>query len=534
MKKNIYLTNLLFLCFSVMINAQNRKLDYLGGDLSCLHRIELIPGRTFQDINGTTVDPISHMAGKGFNAIRVFVSSDMPLTNPAGFPDNTNADQRELNYLLDFGGISEQVNLALRAKSAGMKVILTLQFGQSFLANSWHENIPKAWLTLTYNQTLTQLDTETRRMLTPFLDAGIQPDIIIVENEADSGMLYEVDNGSGSQAIRNNLTTDVFSDVATGIYTIWPKCAGYFKRVILSAKAVLTEKGKDNAYTRFAVHTTTNSARVSSTYDRIFNQPDLNETNYVVGGVDKGVVSIIPAEIRNTKLKDLVDIMGASVYPGVPASASTADITTSLKQFNTDWTNVGSKITSFGKWTTGPYIGQYKKQGLVVEYALGSVTEPVRIAAVKEFLNEVCNNYPWIIGAMWWEPEYANNNWYGSTAELYNKVAWNPTFQTWPVFKETTTLAVWGSYAATSTAINETFDGSSIKVYPNPLHGQRLSVDGLTGNSTISLIDVSGNILKNYQISGNILNLDVNLQPGIFFVKIKDSTKTTVKKLLVN
>jgi hypothetical protein len=458
----------------------------------------------------------------------------MPLTNPSGFPDNTNADQRELNYLLDFGGISEQVNLALRAKAAGMKVIITLQFGQSFLTNSWHENIPKAWLSLTYTEMLTQLDTETRRMLTPFMDVGIQPDIIIVENEADSGMLYEVDNGSGGQAIRNNLTTDVFSNVATGIYTIWPKCAGYFKRVILSAKAVLTEKGMDNAYTRFAVHTTTNSARIRGTYDRIFNQPDLNETNYVVNGVDKCVVSIIPADIRNTKLKDLVDIMGASVYPDVPVSASPTDLAKNLTLFNSDWGYVGSKITSFGKWTSGPYNGQYKKQGLVVEYALGSVTESVRIAAVKEFLNEVCNNYPWIIGAMWWEPEYANNNWYGSTAELYNKVAWNTTTQTWPIFKETTTLSAWGSYGTTTTTANETIDESFVKVYPNPLNGKHLTVDGLTGNSTVSLIDVTGNTIKNIQVVFTQLNLDVNLQPGIYIIKIKDSMKTTITKILIN
>ncbi|HEY8780352.1 MAG TPA: glycosyl hydrolase 53 family protein [Mucilaginibacter sp.] len=431
---------------STVINAPSRHLEYLGGCMSVLHRIELIPGRSFQDINGTQVDPIKHMAGKGFKSIRIFVSSDQPLTNPAGFPDNTNADYRELNYMLDMGGISEQVNLALRAKAAGMKVVLTLQFGQGYGPDSWGEYIPKAWLNLTYTQMLTQLDTETRRLLTPFLDAGIQPDIIIVENEADSGMLYQYQNGSGSMAIRNNPSTDVFSNVATGIYEIWPKCAGYFKRVILSAKAVIKEKGMNNDYTRFSVHTTTNSNRIRSTYDRVFDQPDINETNYVVNGVDQGVVSIIPADIRNTKLKDLVDIMGASVYPAVPASGSAADITASLSQFNSDWGYVGGKITSFGRWTSGPYNGQFKKQGLVVEYALGSVTEDVRTASVKEFLNEVCNNYPWVIGALWWEPEYAHNNWYGSTAELYYGVGWNTTTLTVPVFKESPTLSVWGSY----------------------------------------------------------------------------------------
>lgn len=528
-----FLSSVLLMCLLVMINAQDRQLEYLGGCMSVLHRIELIPGRSFQDINGTTIDPILHMADRGFKSIRLFVSSDLPLTNPAGFPDNTNADYRELNYMLDLGGISEQVNLALRAKAAGMKIILTLQFGQSFLKDSWHENIPKTWLNLTYTEMLTQLDTETRRMLTPFLDAGIQPDIIIVENEADSGMLYEVDNGSGAQAIRNNLTTDVFSNVATGFYTIWPKCAGYFKRVILSAKAVITEKGMDNAYTRFGVHTTSNSYRIRSTYDRIFNQSAINETNYVVNGVDKGVVSIIPVYIRNTKLKDLVDIMGASVYPAVPASGSTSDIATSLAQFNSDWSYVGSKITSFGKWTSGPYNGQYKKQGIVVEYALGSVTEEVRIASVKEFLNQVCNNYPWIIGALWWEPEYANNNWYGSTAELYKKVAWNATSQIWPVFKETPTLAVWGSYGATTTSIDKTTVGNTINIYPNPLIGQQLHIEGLSEKSTISIYSLNGIPLYNQKAEGKQVVVSMGpSQQGVFIIKVTTPAGVIVEKII--
>jgi hypothetical protein len=261
----------------------------------------------------------------------------------------------------------------------------------------------------------------------------------------------------------------------------------------------------------------------------------LNETNYVVNGVDKGVVSIIPEDIRNTKLKDLVDIMGSSVYPAVPASGSAADIAKSLKQFNDDWGYVGSKITSFGKWTSGHYNDQYKKQGLVVEYALGSVTETVRIAAVKEFLNEVCNNYPWVIGALWWEPEYAHNNWYGSTAELYTAVAWNPTTQTWPVFKETTTLAVWGSYGASNaTAIQETVVGSAVEVYPNPFVGQQLTIKGLSENSTVSLIDLKGKVVKQLEANGNQLQLVINLLPGIYLVKIANSKGTTVKKLLIN
>jgi hypothetical protein len=495
MRTNWHLFSVVFACLSVVINAQGRQLDYVGGDMSVLHRIELVPGRSFQDTNGTAVDPIKQMAARGFDAIRVFVSSDMPLANPTGFPDNSgDINWREANYALDFGGITEQVNLALRARASGMKVILTLHMGQGYGPDSWGEYIPTNWLNLTYTQTLAQLDMETRRQLTAFLDAGVQPDIIIVENEADSGMLYQYVDGSGKMAIRDNPATDVFSNVATGIYSIWPKCAGYFKRVILSAKAVITEKGGDTAYTRFSVHTTTNPYRVSSTYDRIFDQPDINETDYVVNGVDQGVVSIIPADIRNTRLKDLVDIMGASVYPPAPTSGSAADIAISLAQFTNDWGYVGSKIISFGKWTSGPYIGQYRKQGLVVEYALGSVTEAVRIAAVKEFLNVILNSYPWVIGTLWWEPEYANNNWYGGTAELYSGVGWNATTLTVPVFKETPSLAVWGSYG--------------FRIFPSLVHRYSFNeTSGTIANDSVGGVAWKGTLPNGGTFGGGKLTL---------------------------
>ena len=41
-------------------------------------------------------------------------------------------------------------------------------------------------------QMLSAIDAEVRRQIQPFLTANIQPNIILLENEGSSGMLYEV------------------------------------------------------------------------------------------------------------------------------------------------------------------------------------------------------------------------------------------------------------------------------------------------------------------------------------------------------
>ena len=39
---------------------------------------------------------------------------------------------------------------------------------------------------------LSAIDKEMRRQLAPFLQAGIVPDIVLLENEGTSGVLYDV------------------------------------------------------------------------------------------------------------------------------------------------------------------------------------------------------------------------------------------------------------------------------------------------------------------------------------------------------
>ncbi len=119
-----------------------RKFPFVGGDVGTHDRLEKVPGRVFNDLQGNSVDAIKYLNVNGFNAVRVGAYYGTPLTTPAGWPDNTNVDHRELNFGLDNGGIDRQVLTASRAKAVGMKVILTIDFGQDkSVSGNWHEFI---------------------------------------------------------------------------------------------------------------------------------------------------------------------------------------------------------------------------------------------------------------------------------------------------------------------------------------------------------------------------------------------------------
>ena len=435
------------------------KFPYVGATLGVHDRLGRVPGRKFLDFDGKPMDAVKFLALNGFNAVRVgSVCYGQPLKTAS--VDNADVDHRELNFGLDWGGVDRQVDTACRARALGEKVVLTIQFGQDWVPGSWHESIPKDMLGLDYGQTLDKIDATTRVLLDQFLDAGIQPDVVIVENEADSGMLFQYVGADGKMAIRDRPDRDVFSDSATGIYSILPKYVGYFKQEILSAKSELKKRGFDPAQTRFALHTTTNYSRARSTFDRVFNNPHADAESVYYGSGDKplGIVTAVPADLRNVRLADLVDVMGFSFYPSLPRNGTPAgfaaalagenggmDLTGDLAYFNT-------VIPKYGRYASGPFKGQSRKQVLVVEYATGAGSEPGfdvprQDAFTVAFFNALAK-YEWTMGALWWEPTYAHNNWYGHSGSLYREGVWDPALKDVPLFRPIDTIKTWGAFAA--------------------------------------------------------------------------------------
>jgi len=367
--------------------------------------------------------------------------------------DQSDINHREESFDLDWGGLDWEVRTAVRARSLHQKVVLTIQFGGAKpVADNWYEFIPDNWLGLNYRETLGRIDIETRRLLRPFLQAQVQPDIIIVENEADTGMLYQFIGADGKMQLRDNTNANVFSGVATGMATIWPKCAGYFKQEILSAKDELAKEGFDRALTRFAVHTTGNPFRCRNTFNHIFNNHPDAESVYYDRDRPRGVVEAVPESLRRIRLADLVDVMGFSCYPQLPKDGSRKAFDQSLLQLAGDLKYLQPGIERYGRYDSGPFSGEFRKQVLVVEFAAGTQADiGVDVPRQQKFISQFFRRlaaYPWTLGAIWWEPGYANNNWYHDEGSLFRRSAWDQSRQIWTTFMPIQTVHTWASFAA--------------------------------------------------------------------------------------
>ena len=85
----------------------------------------------------------------------------------------------------------------------------------------------------------------------------------------------------------------------------------------------------------------------------------------------------------------------------------------------------------------------------------------------------------------------------------------------------------------------EGVDGAaSVRIYPNPAtHTASVDVSGISGRVTISVLDISGRVLRNEQMECDaacVKTLQVEgLAPGAYFVRVASDSYCTVRKLFV-
>ena len=80
--------------------------------------------------------------------------------------------------------------------------------------------------------------------------------------------------------------------------------------------------------------------------------------------------------------------------------------------------------------------------------------------------------------------------------------------------------------------------GASVRIYPNPAtHTASVDVSGISGRVTISVLDLSGRVLRNEQMECDatcVKTLQVEgLAPGAYFVRVASDSYCTVRKLFV-
>lgn len=139
-----------------------------GADISWLTEME-DSGYTFYDRNNVEKDCYAILKEEGMNSIRLRAWVD-----PEDGWCNTN----------------DVVVKALRAKAAGMRIMIDLHYSDSW-ADPSKQNKPAAWSSLNFNALKNALSDYTKSIMDTLQENGIYPEWVQVGNEINDGMLWE-------------------------------------------------------------------------------------------------------------------------------------------------------------------------------------------------------------------------------------------------------------------------------------------------------------------------------------------------------
>jgi arabinogalactan endo-1,4-beta-galactosidase len=140
--------------------------DIRAVDASFVPQLESL-GAAFRS-GGVVVDPISFLATRGVNAVRLRVWN----TPSAGFCD-----------------VGDTLAMAQRVHSAGMRLIVDFHYSDSW-ADPGQQTKPAAWASLSFPQLTLAVQSFTRNTVAALVAQGTPPDIVQIGNEITAGMLW--------------------------------------------------------------------------------------------------------------------------------------------------------------------------------------------------------------------------------------------------------------------------------------------------------------------------------------------------------
>lgn len=181
-----------------------------GADVSWVTEMEA-SGVKFYTKTGAQQDLFQILKGYTIDSIRLRV-----WVNPSG----------------GWSGKTDVINKAVRAKNAGMRVMVDFHYSDSW-ADPGKQYKPAAWSSHGISQLNTDVYNHTTDVLNGLKAAGVTPEWVQVGNETDDGMLWE--DGRASTHIAN------FASLITSGYNA-------VKAVFPSAKVIVhISRGYDNA-----------------------------------------------------------------------------------------------------------------------------------------------------------------------------------------------------------------------------------------------------------------------------------------------
>lgn len=392
-----------------------------GADIGTLLRMEAIPGRTFYDYDGVTVkDPVQLLADAGVNAVRLEGERGQCL-GPTNFVNNASTRGDELLFKLDWGCLDIQVKTAEQAVAQGMRVVLTINQGFT---------IPKELESLSYPDMIENVQTEAKRQLQPFLDAKVLPDIILLENEGSDGILY-IEESTGhvrgtkdNKASPDTIDKELCGQIPTGNMVSYPQLSGYYKAEILACNDAITAAGYSTDTVRYGLHSHGQYVQWKEGVVHGPNPPSESDLKDSSGNACSGA-QVIPTDILAQNASQLLTIAGFSAYPDpmTPTDINSVDSQkATLDRLQKTLTQLQGYAEAYGKYEDGPFKGQYKLQGLGVEYATSFHDDEVaQEQALTELMWQTVKGYSAFLGMLWYEPFYVYGDWEGGLASLMRK-----------------------------------------------------------------------------------------------------------------
>ena len=392
---------------------------WAGACIGTVPRAEAIPGRIFYDYDGKTVkDPIKTLGDAGLNAFRVVVSRGQCL-GPSQFVNDESTLDKERNYETGLGCIDLQVKLAQRSRAAGMKRF-QLTINQGF-------NITKDMESFTYEQMIDDIKAEAKRQLQPFLDANLVPDIILFENEGTDGFLFQEESTGHIRGTKDGKAPDSKVDdelcgkYPTGKMNSYPQYSGYLKAEMNACNEAIKGAGFSTEAVRYGLHSHGQYVQWKEGFVHGPDQHSQSELKDSNGNPCPGT-TVIPSDILSQNASEMLTIMGFSAYPDpmTPIDVnSPSSQNATLGSLRKTLDQMQGYAEASGRYTEGPFKGQWKLQGLGVEYATAFPYE--QTSQEQELTNtmwETAKSYSSFLGMLWWEPWYCNNNWMGGQATL--------------------------------------------------------------------------------------------------------------------
>jgi len=189
MQKVAWISGFLFVCLNFCCSKNNSSAAVKppvitdtssfakGADVSWVTQMEA-SGYKFYDKNGNQQDLFALMKSLGFNSIRL-----RAWVNPTDGWCNT----------------ADLVKKAVRAKNAGMKILIDFHYSDSW-ADPGKQNKPAAWANLSTASLITVLGAYTIGVMDTLKLNGITPNWVQVGNETNDGMLWEDGRASKNMA----------------------------------------------------------------------------------------------------------------------------------------------------------------------------------------------------------------------------------------------------------------------------------------------------------------------------------------------